>query len=257
MSSANAASSAATSASHQPGTQTASANQVRVASRQEQPPLPRRSSSLLVVPALRRRASEPLPPGLRQRYAQRPGETHTRYTYGLAQADRCSGYTFGLAQREYCDDDDDDEGWYAQSAACRSGTRYRFVPNSQTCSNLNRFEYGYPHSQRFADMHGYPALDNTHGRVVFDAQGNARNPNPRHSRSRTLDDFHVRIPSQGNAYTENIRAMAGQMYGDPPPHSRAPARSHRFADMYIDAHSHNHAHNRALTRQHYGYSGEL
>lgn len=237
------------SSSHQSNLQPGSSNQVRAgdACHQQQPPPPHRSSSLL--PALRRRASEPLAHSHRQRYAQqrRPGETHTRYTYGFNQRERRSGYTFGLAQRDV--EYSDDEGGYGQNDVYRPITMYEFgfVPHSQTLEgNLNRerYEYGHTHSRM---------LDNTHSRAVV----NTQDCKPRHTRSRTLDAIHSQDTSQGNSYTENIRAMAGQMYGDPPVHSRIPTHSHtnrnthRPPDVYVDAHSHNYAHNRGLTRQHH------
>lgn len=265
MGSANSAPSTATngSAAYQPNTQTGSSYQVRVgdALHQPQPPPPHRSSSLL--PTLRRRASEPLPHSHRQRYTQRPGETHTRYTYGFNQRERRSGYTFGLTQRGV--EHSDDEGGYAQKDAYRPATRYEFVSHSQTLSgvyrpaegNLNRESYdcGYTHgharSRTLADMQGHTALDNTHPRAFTDAQGNTRGRPSRHARSRTPDATHRRDGSQNDRYTDNIRAMAGQMYGDPPTHSRIPRNTHTPADRYLDAHSHNYEHNRAFNRHHH------
>lgn len=275
--SANPAPSAATngSAAYQQNTQTGSSNQVRVGDafhlqqqqqQHQQPPPPRRSSSLL--PTLRRRASEPLPHSHRQRYTQRPGETHTRYTFGFNQRERRSAYTFGFTQRdvEYSDDD-------AQNDVHGPATRYEFgfVSHSQmpgsfdraTEGNLNResFDYGHAHgharSRTPADMQGRTTLDNTHNDVLGDAQGNTHGCKSGHARSRMLDAIHGHVSSQSASYTENIRAMAGQMYGDPPTHSRIPSRTahnrntHRSADRYLDAHSHNYAHNRALTRHHH------
>lgn len=252
MGSANPAASTApnVSTSPQPDSQTSSSNQVRVhhgshQQQQQQPSPPRRSSSLL--PTLRRRASEPLPESHRQRYTQRrtPGETHTRYTYGLKQRERRSNYTFGLAQADR-EEGLDEEG---DTMAYRPSTRYQFgfIPHSQTLSNLNRESYDYEHTQTHtrgrvpADMRAHAALDNTHSRMPVDAQGNAR--------SRALDA----IP-RVSRYAEDIRAMAGQMYGGLPTHSpRGPANrnTHRSADAYVDTHSYNYAHNRALTRQHH------
>ncbi|KAI9525791.1 hypothetical protein NQZ68_002339 [Dissostichus eleginoides] len=167
-------------------------NQVRAGDgppQKQQPPPPSRSSSLL--PTLRRRASEPLSLSHRQRYTQRPGDTHTRYTYGLNQKERSSGYTFGLAQK-----DSDDEGGYAHKDELRPTSQYEFgfVSHSQTLSgfptNLNResYHYGYTHRP-----------DNAHTHKV------------RLARSRTPDPPHRRDSSQ--RYTENIRAMAGQIRG--------------------------------------------
>ncbi|XP_022624091.1 partitioning defective 3 homolog B-like [Seriola dumerili] len=236
MASANPAASTATnvSNSHQSNPQASSSNQVRVrdACHQLQPPPPRRSSSLL--PALRRRASEPLPHSHRQRHTQRPGETHTRYTYGFNQRERRSGYTFGFTQRDR--EHSDEEGGCVQNDVYRPSTRYEFgfVSHSQTLSNLNRdrYEYGYPrghtHSRMPADTQGHTVVDNTRGRAFVDAQGNTHGCKSRHARSRTLDTIHSQDGSQGNSYTENIRAMAGQMYGDPPTHSRIPTRKVDF-----------------------------
>lgn len=219
--------------------------------------------------------SEPLPHSHRQRYTQRPGETYTRYTYGFNQKDRCSGYTFVFTQGDI-EYSDDEEG-YTQNDVYRPALRYEFgfVPHSQTLSsfsrstegNLNkgRLDYGYTHghtrSRTLADMQGRTTADNTHCHTPSDAQGNTDGCKSRHSRSRTHDGVHRQDGSQGNSYTENIRAMAGQMYGDPPSHSRIPTHcpnrnTHRSADRYLDAHSHdahthNYAHNRVLTRHHH------
>lgn len=276
MSSANPAPNTATngSSTHQLNNHKGSSNQVRVsdACHQQQPPPPHRSSSLL--PTLRRRASEPLPHSHRQRYTQRPGETHTRYTYGHSQRERRSGYTFGLTQRDI--EHSDDDGGYAQKDVYRPATRneFGFVSHSQTLScfnrptegNLNRecYDHGYTHGhargRTLADTQGHTSPDNARVHTYVDAQGNTHVRRARHTRSRTLDAVHT---SQSNSYTENIRAMAGQMYGDPPTHSRIPTRSpnrntHTSADRYLDAHTHNYAHNRALTRhQHLQLSGGL
>ncbi|XP_010787302.1 partitioning defective protein 3-like, partial [Notothenia coriiceps] len=188
-------------------------NQVRAGDgppQKQQPPPPSRSSSLL--PTLRRRASEPLSLSQRQRYTQRPGDTHTRYTYGLNQKERSSAYTFGLAQK-----DSDDEGGYAHKDEFRPASQYEFgfVSHSQTLSgfptNLNResYHYGYAHSRALAETHRHDRPDNAHTHQV------------RLARSRTPDPPHRRDSSQ--RYTENIRAMAGQMYGDPPTHTSFPA----------------------------------
>lgn len=222
-------------ATHQPNNHMGSSNQVRVSDacrHQQQPPPPHRSSSLL--PTLRRRASEPLPHSHRQRYTQRPGETHTRYTYGFNRRERRSGYTFGLAQRDIYDDEKD---------ACSPDNRYQFgfVPHSQTLNlNLNResYEYGYRCNPTLVDTQGHTTSDNAH--MFVDAQ----DCKSRHARSLMPDTCHS---SQSNSYTENIRAMAGQMYGEPPTHthSRIPNRN-TSADRYADAHSY--THNQALTR---------
>ncbi|KAI3365948.1 hypothetical protein L3Q82_009780, partial [Scortum barcoo] len=264
MNSATPAASAATNApaTHQPSSQMGSSNQVRVGDashhhhqqqQHQQPPPPCRSSSLL--PTLRRRASEPLPHSHRQRYTQRPGETHTRYTYGVYQRERHSNYTFGFAQRD--SEYSDDEGGYAQKDVYQPASRYEFgfIPHSQTLSsfnrpadgNLNRESYDYTHShtrsRTLADVQRHAELDNTCCLLSG------------HARSRT-PDAPRQHSSHSSSYTENIRAMAGQMYGDPPAHSRIPGHglnrnTHTSAGRYLDAHSHNYAHNRALTRQHH------
>lgn len=205
---------------HQSILQPSSSNQVRASDacrqQQQQPPPPRRSSSLL--PTLRRRASEPLPHGHRQRHAQRPGETHTRYTYGLNHRERCSGYTFGFTQRP---------------SDTQTGAPREFD------SNLNRetlgCRRGHTRSRTLTDMQGNVALDNARGHTYVDSQRDTDARGYRHTRSRTLDAIQC-------SYTDNIRAMAGQMYGEPLPHSRIPPHRH------VDTHSHNYAHNRALTR---------
>lgn len=256
------------STAYQPNNQIGSSNQVRVGDafhhqqQQQQPPPPHRSSSLL--PMLRRRASEPLPHSHRQRYTQRPGETHTRYTYGFSQRERRSGYIFGFTQRdvEYSDDD-------AQNDVCRPATGYEsgFVSHSQTLSSFNRpaegnlnresHDYGYTHgharSRTPAHTHAHTTLDNTPSQAFCDTQGNTHGHKFRYARSRTPDAIHRQDGCQSPSYTENIRAMAGQMYGDPPTHSRIPTRAeqNRNADRYVDARSHNYAHNRALTRHHH------
>lgn len=279
MGSANTAPNAATnfSSTHQPNIQAGSSNQVRVgdACHQLQPALPRHSSSCL--PTLRRRASEPLPHGYRQRLTQRPGETHTRYTYGFKQTNRGSSHTSGFTQKdnEYsCDEGRDPENTVHRSDA---RSKFGFVSNCQkgTCSNgpaegnLNREKHrdGYTQerncSHAFADTQGHIRPDNTHGQSVADSQDNTQqNVNvhtreARHSRSRTLYDIHRRDTSCCSSYTENIRAMAGQMYGDPPTHSRIYHQDNRNAHRYIDAHSHNYVHNRAMTRKHIWLSDGL
>ncbi|CAB1452811.1 unnamed protein product [Pleuronectes platessa] len=219
------------STAHQSSSQTASSNQVRAGDvrRQLQPPLPPRCSSLL--PALRRRASEPLPHRHRQRGAQRPGETHSRYTFGFNQRERRSGYTFGLGQREV--EQREEEG-----RCDRPSTRHEFgfESHSQTLSraterNLNRerLQYGNPRRRMLSDMQGHASLDNTHGHMFVDTQGGCGS---RQGRSRTLDAIHIQ-----DGYTENIRAMAGQMYGDPPIHTRIPSHdrnTHRCDECVKD-----------------------
>lgn len=226
------------SAAYQPNAQTSLANQVREGDQQqqqrrrEQPSPPPRSSSLFLL--LRRRATEPLPPSHRERYMQRPGVAHTRYTHGFSQRERQSGYIFGFTQGN----DDLYDGYEP-----------RFVPHSQTLgslyapvgANLNRESYHYDER--------HPALDNAHTVAFRDAQGNTR----RHLRSRTPDAYLAQDGRHSPSYTDNIRAMAGQMYGDPRAHCRAPGsrNTRRATDAYIDAHSHNYAHDRAFTRHHH------
>lgn len=208
-----------------PASQPSSSNQVRGADainrhrEHQQPPVPRRSSSLL--PALRRRASEPLPQSLRERYTHKPGDTHTRYTYGAAQ--RRSGYQFGFSHQDVEYDDD--------IIVRKPVSSYHFLPHSQTLGglhspNLNSYDYRYRGRRSPADLESRYFLDN--------------------------------YRSQGSSYTDNIRAMAGQMYGEPPERSRVPFRTqrnrntHHSLDRYMtDTHSYNYAHDRALTRHHH------
>lgn len=247
----NANSTSNISTNHQPNIQAGYSKQVRTGDgrHQSQPSPPPRSSSFF-LPTLRRRATEPMPPSHRQRYAQRPGETHTRYTYGFSRTHGRSGYTFGFRQRgNECSDDD---GEYAQH---RQTVR---SSNKPTEGNLNgeRCEC----SQTLTDAHAHSTLDNACGHSVRDSQGNTqrdvgtRGHEGRRTRSRTLDDLH---DHESNSYTENIRAMAEQMYGDSPTHSKIPTRgqsnrnTHRSADSYVDAHSHNCIHNQSLTRRYF------
>lgn len=67
--------------------------------------------------------------------------------------------------------------------------------------------------------------------------------------ARTLDDGNSRTPDdnfQRNAYTANIRAMAGQMYGDPPTRS-----------WISDAHTHTHSRGLTQRQRHLRLSGGL
>lgn len=209
MADGNPAPSTAKDVSHQANTQPGFSNQVRAGEACLQP---RRSSSLL--PAQRRRVSEPLP------HTHRPGETHTRYTYRFSQREMSGG----------C------------SEAERSDVRrdLGFVSlRSNTNLNTERSECGHTRRRAPADP---TALDNTRCHPRPDAPGDGGRCRSRHTRSRTLDS----IDSQSNTYTENIRAMAGQMYGEPQNRN-----THRAANTYVDSHTHNFAHNRALTRQHH------
>lgn len=246
------------SAATQPSTLTGF-NQVGVGDpppQQLQPPPtpPRRSSSFL--PMLRRRASEPLPHSYRA-HVQKPVQTNTRYTYDF----RHGGYVGSFMPREYCDDGQNDA--YAAAVGYDSG----FFPHSQNpCSykrstevNLNRERYNYGGTQSRASAHrqDHTILQNMHSQVFHDAQGNTRSQRLRHTRSHTSDSIHTH-----DGYAENIRAMAGQMYGDPPIRSARPTptdlnrNTHTPADRY--AHSHNYTHKRALSRhQHLRLSGGL
>lgn len=215
------------------------------------PSPPRRSSSFL--PMLRRRASEPLPHSYRT-HMQKPVETNTRYTYDFGQRQRHGGYIGSFMPKEYCDNGQNDV--YTAAVGYDSG----FFPHSQNLSgykrstevNLNRESYNYRGTQSRAPAHrqDHTILRNTHSQVFYDAQGNTRSQRLRHTRSHTSDSIHTH-----DGYTENIRAMAGQMYGDPPTHGTRPTRidlnrnTQAPADRY--AHSHNYTHNRALTRHHH------
>lgn len=220
-----------------PGTSTAastiqsgSSNQVRPskACLQQPPPLPHISSS--IHPALRRRVSEPLPHTRRRHNAHKPGDTHTRYTYRFNDMERRCAYGYS-----------DDEGGSAQRGVIRDGG---VVAHSQTLSSLNactggnlnreRCKYGCTRSRTPV---AHVTLDNAH----VDAQGNANGPKPRHTRSRTLDATDSPDSCQSISYTENIRAMAVQMYGAP----------YACRPTHADAQSHNCTHNLALLRHHH------
>lgn len=190
--------------SGQPDIHAGSTNQVRVGDVcQLQLARPRRSSSSLLL-TLRRRASEPLT----QRYVQRPGETHTRYTYRFNQSQEGG-----------------DKGRTTPNAPPRS--KCRAVSVSQSLSrpkdgNLNR-----DRKQR---------LDSAHAPLA-DSQANARHAHrrkSRHARSRTLDDVH----KDDDLYVENIRAMAGRMYGDPPTLAIRNAHLHKSARSRVTSRQH-------------------
>lgn len=199
----SAASTATNLSSSQPTVSAGSNYQVRVGDVcQLQPAVPHCSSSLL--PMLRRRASEPLTLSHRQRYAQRPGDTHTRYTYGFNQSATCAGFT----------QEDGDKGRNAPSNLHRS--KHKFVFVSQSPSGWNR-----PKERNVSEQaHIHVGLDNR----IVDTQGNTRRRadahrrKARHARSRTLDDLRD-DGAQPCLYVENIRAMSGRMYGDPPTHT--------------------------------------
>ncbi|MEQ2254473.1 hypothetical protein ILYODFUR_004125 [Ilyodon furcidens] len=223
-----------TNSNHQPNVKAGSSNQVRVGDLcHQQPALPRRSSSLL--PTLRRRVSEPLTHSHIQRCRQRPEQMNT---YGFKHTDACRGF--------------DNEKRDAQYAVHRSNTinKFGFVSNSRPPGNLNRGRYDSEHtrSRMFADTHqGRIRLDNTHACTAVDAEGNMQRhaDKSRHTRSRTLDDIHAQDGIQSSRYIENIRAMAGQMYGAPPSHSRITSRHHTSS-----IHSHHTPHYRVATRKH-------
>lgn len=230
-------------------------NQVGVGdppSQQLQPPTPpRRSSSFL--PMLRRRASESLPHSYRT-HTEKPVETNTRYNYNFSQRQRDGHYIGSFMPGEYYHDAQHDV--YSTAAGYDSG----FFPRGQNLSgykrstevNLNRESYNYGGMQSLVSAlrQDHAIVQNMHSQVFYGAEGNTRNQRLRHTRSHTSGSIHTH-----DGYTENIRAMAGQMYGDPPTHSiRATHRdlnpnTHTPADRY--AHSHNHTHNRALSRHHH------
>lgn len=248
------------SAANQPSTLTGF-NQVGVGDpppQQLQPPPtpPRRSSSFF--PMLRRRASEPLPHSCRA-HTQKPVETNPRHTYDFSQ--RHGGYMGSFMPGEYGDDGQNDV--YTAAVGYDSG----FFPyggklsgyKRSTEANLNResYNYGGTQSRAFAHSQDRTLLQNTDSQVFYDAQGNTRSRRLGRTRSHTSDSIHTH-----DGYTENIRAMAGQMYGDPPAHGTRPTRTdlnrnaHTPADRY--AHSHNHRHDRALIRHHHlRFSGGL
>lgn len=248
MASSNPASSTTTngSAANQASTLTGF-NQVRVGGplQQQQPQTPptppRRSSSFF--PMLRRRASEPLPHSYRA-HTQKPVETNTRYTYDFSQRQRHGGNTGGFIPGECCDDEQTD----AYAAAV--GLHSVFFPHSQSHSgykrftegNLNRdgYNYGRTQSRAPARMQDHAILQNMQGQVLYDAQGNTRSQRLRHTRSCTSDSIHTH-----DGYTENIRAMAGQMYGDPPTHNWTYTPADR------PTHSHSYTVSRAVSRHHH------
>lgn len=225
----SALSTASNLSSSQPTIPAGSNNQVRAGDVcQLQPAVPHRSSSLL--PLLRRRGSEPLTLSHRQRYARRPGETHTRYTYGFSQSDTCPAFM----------QEDGDKGRNAPSNLHRS--KHKFISVSQSSSSWNR-----PKERNVSEQaHIHVGLDNR----IVDAQGNTRRRadahrrKARHTRSRTLDDIRD-DGSQSYLYVENIRAMSGRMYGDPPTHTDR------------NTHLHKYTHNRYSSRQQVRLSGGL
>lgn len=234
------------STANQPST-AMSFNQVRVGDplqqQQQQPPTPpRRSSSF--IPMLRWRASELLPHSYTT-HMQEAVETIPRCSYNSSQSQRHGSYIGGFIPRQYCDDEHNNvytaAVWYDSV----------FSPHSQH-KNMNRESSRCGSTQRRAPAHMQDRafLQNMHREAFHEAQGDTGGQRLRHTRSHTLDSIHTR-----DGYTENIRAMAGQMYGDPPSHRRTPTQTdvnrnaHMAADGY--AHSHNYTHNRALTRHHH------
>ncbi|TNN28452.1 Partitioning defective 3 B [Liparis tanakae] len=149
---------------------------------------------------------QPLPPCRSSSLLAAP---RRRASERYAQRERPRGYALALAHGdiEYDDDDGGDEGGRGRRDAYRPTSRYEFgfVPRGQAASGLEFSGAGY--------THGYAC-----GRAYADAQGRAR---------------------RLNAYAEDIRATAGQMYGDPP--------THRYL----------HAHQRALARPHLQLSAGL
>lgn len=226
-----------------------SLNQVRAGDplqQPQQPPTPpRRSSSFF--PMRRWHASELLPHSYTT-HMQKPVETNPRYAYNFSQSQRQGSYIRGFIPRQYSDDEQNDvftaAGWYDSV----------FSPLSQnlngykrpTEGNINRESYRYGSTQRRVPVHmqDHAIPQNMHSQVFYDAQGNTGSQRLRHSRSHTLDSIH-----RHDGYTENIRAMAGQMYGEPPTHTDLNRNAHMPADRY--AHSHNYTHNRSLTRHHH------
>lgn len=239
------------STANQPST-TMSLNQVRVGDplqQPHQPPTPpRRSSSF--IPMQRWRASELLHHSCTT-HMQKPVETNPRCSYNFSQSQRHGSCMGGFIPRQYCDDEQNNvytaAVWYDSA----------FSPHVQH-KNINKESYRYGSTQRPAPayMQDHAILQNMHREVFHDAQGNTGGQRLRHTRSHTLDSIHTR-----DGYTENIRAMAGQMYGDPPSHRRTPTQTdvNRNARMAADgyAQSHNYTHNRALTRHHLRLSGGL
>lgn len=218
---------------------------------QPPPTPPRRSSSFL--PMLRRRATEPLPHSYRT-HMQKPVETNARYTHDFRGRQRHGGYIGSIMPREYCDDGQNDV--YTAAVGYDSG----FFPHGENLSgynqpteiNLNResYNYGGPQSRAYEHRQDYTILQNMHSQAFYDAQGQTHSQRLRHTRSHTSDSINTH-----DGYTENIRATAGQMYGDPPTHTIRPTHidlnrnTHTPADRY--AHSHNYTHNRALSRHHH------
>lgn len=235
------------STANQPST-TMSLNQVRAGDplqQPQQPPTPpRRSSSF--IPMQRWRASELLPHSYTT-HMQKPVETNPRYPYNFS-------YIGGFIPRQYCDDEQNN---VHTAAVCYDSV---FSPHGQnlsgykrqTAGNINRESYRYGSTPRRAPAYvqDHAILQNTHREVFHDARGNTGSQSLRHTRSHTLDSIHTR-----DGYTENIRAMAGQMYGDPPSRRRTPTQTdvnrnaHMAAERYT--YSHNYTHNRALTRHHH------
>lgn len=218
----------------------------------QQPPTPpRRSSSFF--PMQRWQASKLLPHSYTT-HMQKPVETNPRYNFNFSQSQRHDSYIGGFIPRQYCDEEQNN---VYTAAVCYDSV---FSPHGQylsgykrpTAGNINRESYRYGSTERQASayMQDHAILQNMHREVFHDAPGITGGQRLRHPRSHTLDSIHTR-----DGYTENIRAMAGQMYGDPPSHRRTPTHTdvnrnaHMAADGY--AHSHNYTHNRALTRHHH------
>lgn len=228
-----------------------SLNQVRVGDplqQPQQPPTPpRRSSSF--IPMQRWRASELLPHSYTT-HMQKPVETNPRYAYNFSQSQRHGSYIEGFIPRQYCDDEQNN---VYTAAVCYDAV---FSPHGQnlsgykrpTAGNINResCRYGSTERRAPASMQDHAILQNMHREAFHDAQGNTCVQRLGHTRSHTLDSIHTR-----DGYTENIRAMAGQMYGDPPSHRRTPTQTDVNRNTHMAADGYAHSHNHALTRHHH------
>lgn len=89
------------------------------------------------------------------------------------------------------------------------------------------------------------------GRALTDIRENLLTDSQGNHYLNTQDDGHC------GSYTNNIRAMAGQMYGEPNlPETQSRIPTLRTEQVYVD--QHNYALNRALTRHHHlRHSGGL
>lgn len=209
------------------------------------PTPPRRSSSFL--PMQRWRASQLLPNSYR---THMPVERNSSYTYDFSQRQRHDSYIGSFMPRQYCDNEQNDvytaAVWYNSHSQNLSGYK------RHTGGNLNRESYSYGSTQSRAPVHmeDHTILQNMHSQVFQDALGNTGSQRLRHTRSHTLNSIHTH-----DGYTENIRAMAGQMYGDPTTHRRPATRIDLNTNTQMSpdrcVHSHNYTHNCALARHHH------